>query len=150
MSRPVPLQYAAAPVTPGPVVRSVTATGTVNPVLTIIVGTYVSGVIQETYCDYNTKVTKGQLCAKIDPPYQAVVDQDRAKYVLAFRGHNLCCCRRARLQQQVAIVHRDDDIEGDNVLGRLRRLPDLRHNPFEPMFRKSLDGERGGTSVAYA
>jgi HlyD family secretion protein len=61
------------------VTRSVTATGTVNPELTIIVGTAVSGIIKELYCDYNTQVKKGQICAKIDPrPYQSVVDQNRA------------------------------------------------------------------------
>ena len=64
--------------------RSVTATGTVNPELTIIVGTYVSGVIQELLCDYNTQVKKGQVCAKIDPrPYQSVVDQNRANLEVA-------------------------------------------------------------------
>ena len=73
------VRYTTAPVTRGDVTRTVTATGTVNPVLTIIVGSYVSGVIQELYCDYNTQVKKGQLCAKIDPrPYQTVVDQDKA------------------------------------------------------------------------
>ncbi len=62
----------------------VTATGTVNPVLTIIVGSYVSGVIQELSCDYNTKVTKGQVCAKLDPrPYQSVVNQDQANLDVA-------------------------------------------------------------------
>jgi len=73
------VHYTTAPVTRGAVTRMVTATGTVNPVLTIIVGSYVSGVIQELSCDYNTKVTRGQICAKIDPrPYQTVVDQNRA------------------------------------------------------------------------
>jgi HlyD family secretion protein len=53
--------------------------GTVNPVTTVQVGTYVSGVIQELLCDYNTPVRKGQLCARIDPrPYQTVVDQESA------------------------------------------------------------------------
>ena len=70
------VSYTTAPVTRGAVTRAVTATGTVNPVLTIIVGTYVSGVIQSLECDYNTIVKKGQVCAKIDPrPYQTVVDQ---------------------------------------------------------------------------
>jgi HlyD family secretion protein len=60
----------------GAITRSATATGTVNPVLTIIVGAYDSGVIQGIYCDYNTKVRAGQVCAKIDPrPYQATFDQ---------------------------------------------------------------------------
>jgi len=78
------VHYTTAPVTLGTVARSVTATGTINPVLTIIVGTAVSGVIQELECDFNTKVTKGQICAKIDArPFQAVVDQDKANLAVA-------------------------------------------------------------------
>ena len=73
------VKYTTAPVTRGTIARTVTATGTVNPVLTIIVGTYISGVIQQLYCDYNTEVKRGQVCAKIDPRlYQAVVDQNKA------------------------------------------------------------------------
>ena len=79
-----PVRYTTAPVTRGAVTRAVTATGTVNPVLTIIVGTYVSGVIQELQCDYNTQVKSGQICAKIDPrPYQTVVDQNKANLTAA-------------------------------------------------------------------
>jgi HlyD family secretion protein len=78
------VQYTTALVTRGAVTRTVTATGTVNPELTIIVGTYVSGVIQELYCDYNTEVKTGQVCAKIDPrPYQTVVDQAKANLAVA-------------------------------------------------------------------
>jgi len=78
------VRYTAVPVTKGTVARTVTATGTVNPVLTIIVGTYVSGVIQQLYCDYNTQVKMGQICAKIDPrPYQTIVDQDKANLAVA-------------------------------------------------------------------
>ncbi|HZD89710.1 MAG TPA: efflux RND transporter periplasmic adaptor subunit [Pseudolabrys sp.] len=73
------IRYTTAAVTRGNVTRAVSATGTVNPVLTIIVGSYVSGVIQDIHCDYNTEVKKGQVCAKIDPrPYQTVVDQNKA------------------------------------------------------------------------
>jgi HlyD family secretion protein len=76
--------YTWAEVTRGTVARTVSATGTVNPVLTVIVGTYVSGVIQKLFCDYNTEVKEGQICAKIDPrPYQAVVDQDKANLDVA-------------------------------------------------------------------
>jgi HlyD family secretion protein len=83
-SRSTVMHYTAAPVTRGTVARVVTATGTINPVLTIIVGTAVSGVIRELQCDYNTKVTKGQICAKIDPrPYQALVDQYKANLAVA-------------------------------------------------------------------
>ncbi len=78
------VRYTTAPVTRGAVTRAVTATGTVNPVLTIIVGSYVSGVIQELFCDYNTEVKRDQVCAKIDPrPYQTVVDQNKANLAQA-------------------------------------------------------------------
>ncbi len=71
--------FVMSPVTRGSVAPFVTASGTVNPVVIVQVGTYVSGVIQELHCDFNTRVTRNQLCAKIDPrPYQAIVDQDRA------------------------------------------------------------------------
>ena len=73
------VRYVTADVSRGTVARTVTGSGTVNPVTTVQVGTYVSGVIQELLCDYNTRVTKGQLCATIDPrPYQTVVDQEQA------------------------------------------------------------------------
>jgi len=73
------VRYLTQKLTRGPVVKAVTTSGTVNPVITVQVGTYVSGVIQARYCDYNTRVTKGQVCAKIDPrPYQVVVDQNKA------------------------------------------------------------------------
>jgi HlyD family secretion protein len=76
--------YATVPATRGAVTRTVTATGTVNPELTIIVGSYVSGVIQHLSCDYNTRVTAGQICAKIDPrPYETVVAQNKANLAVA-------------------------------------------------------------------
>jgi HlyD family secretion protein len=72
--------YLTAPVTRGTIARSVTATGAVNPVMTIIVGSYVSGVIRDVYCDYNTRVKKGQICARIDPrPYEAALAQARGE-----------------------------------------------------------------------
>src|SRR5512135_2062947 len=78
------VHYVTAPVGRGAITRTVTATGTVNPELTIIVGTYVSGVIQELYCDYNTRVTKGQICARIDQrPYRSIVDQTTANLAVA-------------------------------------------------------------------
>ena len=82
--RPVPPQYVTAAVERGDVVRSIVTTGTVNPVVTVQVGTYVSGVIREMKCDFNTRVRAGQLCAKIDPrPYQLIVDQDAANLASA-------------------------------------------------------------------
>ena len=78
------VNYVTAPVTRGDVTTTITASGTVNPVVTVQVGTYVSGTIISLTCDYNTRVHKGQLCAKIDPaPYQIIVDEDQAELVTA-------------------------------------------------------------------
>jgi len=51
----------------GAIIAVVTATGTVNPVTTVQVGTYVSGPIREISADFNSAVRKGQRVAKIDP-----------------------------------------------------------------------------------
>ncbi|WP_315779133.1 efflux RND transporter periplasmic adaptor subunit [Bradyrhizobium sp. SZCCHNPS1003] len=78
------VRYETASVAIGDIARDINATGSVNPELTIIVGTYVSGVIQELSCDYNTQVKRGQSCAKIDPrPYQSIVDQAKASLAIA-------------------------------------------------------------------
>src|SRR3989442_7024362 len=72
-------EYVTAPVDRGPITATVTATGTVNPVSSVQVGTYVSGPIQAIYADFNTPIRRGQLLAKIDPrPFQVKVDAARA------------------------------------------------------------------------
>lgn len=76
--------YVTQPVSRGSVVQAVTSSGSVNPVTTIQVGSYVSGVILEILCDFNTPVHAGQLCARIDArPYQMVVAQDQATLATA-------------------------------------------------------------------
>ncbi|WP_156964599.1 HAD-IC family P-type ATPase [Methylocapsa aurea] len=68
----------------GSVVRVVTASGVVNPIAVAPVVAHVPGVIQALSCDRETKVAKGQLCAKIDPrPYQLIVDRDKADLAAA-------------------------------------------------------------------
>ncbi|MFZ0889477.1 MAG: efflux RND transporter periplasmic adaptor subunit [Candidatus Binataceae bacterium] len=68
--------YVTAPVTRGSIVRAVIATGTVNPVIVVQVGSYVSGPIQTLYADFNSPVKENQLIAKIDPrPFQVKVDE---------------------------------------------------------------------------
>ena len=105
--------YTTSPVTTGPITRTVSATGTVNPQLTIIVGTYVSGVIQEVSCDYNTVVKKGQACAKIDPrPYQAEYDRtvaDLKRYNTALDLARIESERVQRLRESGAVSQEELD-----------------------------------------
>jgi len=68
----------------GTIKATVTATGTVNAVTTVLVGTQVSGTIKKLLVDYNSPVKKDQLLAQIDPElFQAQVDQARANLQLA-------------------------------------------------------------------
>lgn len=79
-----PKSYVTTAADRGPVAPTVIASGTVNPVNTIQVGTYVSGVIKTLSCDFNTRVRAGQLCAKLDPrAYQSTVDQETANLATA-------------------------------------------------------------------
>ena len=58
----------------------VEASGTINPVNTVSVGSTVSGLMQDIYVDFNSEVKKGQLLAQIDPStFQASVDQNQAQ-----------------------------------------------------------------------
>jgi HlyD family secretion protein len=72
-------EYITAQVDRGDIESTVTTTGNLNAVITVQVGSQVSGNITALYADFNTKVKKGQLVALIDPaPFQAAVDQAKA------------------------------------------------------------------------
>ena len=58
--------YETATVIKGEISESITATGTIEPVTEVEVGTQVSGIIDKIYADYNSVVTKGQLIAEMD------------------------------------------------------------------------------------
>lgn len=71
-------------VTRGSVVRTVSATGTLEAVTTVEVGTQVSGTIQALGADFNSIVKKGQVLARLDPSlYQSAIDQARANMARA-------------------------------------------------------------------
>lgn len=77
--RKVPIRYKTAPVETGPVVSMVTATGTINPVVSVQVGSQVTGKIQSLHADFNSVVKAGAVVARIDPSiYQARRDQAAA------------------------------------------------------------------------
>ncbi len=73
------VHYRTAAVEHGDIDVTISATGNPNAVVTVTVGSQVSGIILALYADYNTKVTKGELVARLDPaPFQAKVDQATA------------------------------------------------------------------------
>lgn len=72
-------KYITAQVTRGNISEVVTATGTLSAVITVQVGSQVTGLIKSLYADFNSVVKNGQLIAQIDPdPFQAKVDQAKA------------------------------------------------------------------------
>ncbi|WP_315087478.1 efflux RND transporter periplasmic adaptor subunit [Bacteroides heparinolyticus] len=73
--------YETATVTKGEISESITATGTIEPVTEVTVGTQVSGIIDKIYVDYNSTVTKGQLIAEMDRvTLQSELASQRAAY----------------------------------------------------------------------
>jgi HlyD family secretion protein len=77
--RQAPLNYLTGRVERGRIATTVNATGTLNAVITVQVGSQVSGTIQKLLVDYNSPVTEGQIIAQIDPgSFEARVSQARA------------------------------------------------------------------------
>ncbi len=76
--------YKTAKVERGDLVSAVAATGNLAAVVTVQVGTQVSGTIKKLHVDFNSKVVKGQTIAQIDPAlFLAQVDQSRGNYLNA-------------------------------------------------------------------
>jgi HlyD family secretion protein len=71
-------KYITSPVKRGDIHASFQATGTINPLTTVPVGSYVSGTVQYIFADFNTRVQNGQVLAQLDPAiYEAQVTTAR-------------------------------------------------------------------------
>src|SRR6266436_1750084 len=74
-------QFFTAKVEKGDISQVVQATGTINPVNTVPVGSVVSGNVVSINADFNSKVKKGDILAEIDPvPFQTQLAQAQADY----------------------------------------------------------------------
>ena len=77
-------RYLSALVQRGDITAAVQATGTINPLTTVPVGSYVSGTVQYIFADFNTRVRAGQVLAQLDPAiYEAQVLQARGNLARA-------------------------------------------------------------------
>jgi HlyD family secretion protein len=82
--RKPPVEFDTASVDRGRIVARVTATGTLSALVTVQVGTQVSGTIQKLFADFNAPVKQGQLIAKIDPQlFEAALEQAKANHEAA-------------------------------------------------------------------
>jgi HlyD family secretion protein len=95
--------YQTATVTQGPITQLVTATGTLNPVVNVQVGSQVSGNIQKLFADFNSPVKAGQTVAQIDPAlFQAAVTQAEGDLATAQAAFELAKVNAARTQELFA------------------------------------------------
>ncbi len=110
--------YFTAKVEKGDIRQVIEATGTINPVTSVQVGSQVSGMISKLYVDFNSKVTKGQVIAEIDPKLfqgavlQAQADLQNAQALVAASQANLAK-DQATLQQ--------NKLDYDRALGLQRQ-----------------------------
>ena len=82
--RKAPVRYRTAGVERGAVVSVVSATGTINPVVSVQVGTQVSGMVKSLHADFNTRVKAGDIVAVIDPePFKARREQSAGNLEMA-------------------------------------------------------------------
>src|SRR6266550_757417 len=96
-------QFQTATVTRGPITQTVTATGTLNPVVNVQVGSQVSGNIQKLFVDFNSKVKAGEVVAQIDPAlFKATVTQAEGDLASSQAALELAKLNAARTQKLVA------------------------------------------------
>src|SRR5881397_1677246 len=95
--------YQSATVTRGPITQAVTATGTLNPVVNVQVGSQVSGNIAKLFADFNSQVKAGQVVAQIDPAlFQATVTQAEGDLASAQAALELARVNAKRTQELFA------------------------------------------------
>jgi HlyD family secretion protein len=110
----------------GRIVAKVTATGTLSAIVTVQVGSQVSGRVAALHADFNSKVKKGDLIAKIDPQlFQATVDQASANLAAAqgnlakAKAQSADALRQAQrtqtLAQQKLVAQADADTAQSNA-----------------------------------
>lgn len=106
-------EYSTVVVSEGAMTQSVTATGTLNPVMNVTVGSQISGYIQELHADFNSSVKAGQVVARLDPAtFLATVHQmegDLAQAQAALELAKLTAKRKKDLVGQNAAPQADLD-----------------------------------------
>jgi HlyD family secretion protein len=110
VTRPKPVQYTTVKVSKGDLRDEVQATGTINAVTTVQVGSQVSGTIAEIGADFNSKVKKGQVIARIDPSlFQGALLQAQAD--LANAQANVTAARANLAKAQSTAVQGKQDYD---------------------------------------
>lgn len=96
-------QYQTVPVKKGEVVQAVTATGTLHAVISVEVGSQISGIIKTLHADFNTNVKSGQVIAQLDPAtYEAIANQNEGELASAQASLELATLNEKRKRELVS------------------------------------------------
>src|SRR3954466_14023862 len=110
------LPYKTEPVTRGSVNESVSATGDVSALITVSVGSQVSGIVDKLYVDFNSPVKKGQLLATLDARlFQAALQKTDASVAAARAGVEKA---QAALADSQRLVSRDQELFKGGLIAR--------------------------------
>ncbi|CAN7259333.1 efflux RND transporter periplasmic adaptor subunit [Massilia sp. LjRoot122] len=146
-----PSKYRSAAVDTGAINQTVTATGTINPVALVNVGSQVSGTVVELNADFNDRVTKGQVLLKLDPTiFNAQIRQFEASKASALANLRLAEANYQRNQQLVAQSfvsstaldgsRREMDVARANVQLSQAQLDRARADLNNSVIRSPIDG----------
>lgn len=114
--------YRFAKVERGGVTAAISATGTLNPVVSVQVGSQVSGQVKEIYVDYNSAVKKGQIIARIDPDTfslrvnQAMADVEAARATVLTQRANVVALQAEVSRAKVNFAEAGRDFERNKSL----------------------------------
>ncbi|MBX9965538.1 MAG: efflux RND transporter periplasmic adaptor subunit [Burkholderiales bacterium] len=93
-------RYQFEDIAKGDVTQTITANGTLNPVVLVNVGTQVSGTVRKLYADFNSTVKAGQILLELDPTlFQAAVEQSRGNVANASAALKLAQANEARIRE---------------------------------------------------
>ena len=117
-----PPAYRLAKIERGTITAVVSATGTLNPVVTVQVGSQVSGQVKELYADFNSPVKKGQLIARIDPQSftlrvnQALADVEAARATALTQRANVAALQAELARTKVMLGDADREYNRNQML----------------------------------
>lgn len=113
------ISYVTEPLKRGDLTQSITATGTIEAMNTVSVGSQVSGNLAQVLVDYNDQVTKGQLLAAIDPTlFQADVDKANASLATAYGD---LAQGKASLAHSLRALERKKELVSKNLIARVNQ-----------------------------
>jgi HlyD family secretion protein len=116
------VKYRIAKVERGPMAAMVVASGTLNAVTTVQVGSQISGQIKDIYADFNTPVKKGQVIARIDPATfelrvnQTHADLDAAESAVAVARSGLAAQHAELGRVKITLADAERDLERKKML----------------------------------